>query len=324
MKRTKKQVSKFLLRFADPFLSALALLFSVSCLTNTEELNTKLFAFATFLTLSISFGIGAIREPSKKSFSFIKDVAFAVIYLASAVLFFAVQDLSQSIPIVVAIYFFTLIINRVESFIKNKWLFLRIANVVMSIVYSFLILSCGVLFGVEDSLPLLVILALFVSFKALGHIIASSFSKMQFGVLMKIIRQTFAGEILFGMFMLIIACSIVLPAWEPNITNYYDGLWYCFAVVTTIGFGDFAAVSSIGRVLTVLLGVYGIIVVALITSIIVNFYNEVKNDKRERFVENTTTADIVAGIEDLVLDQTPDVNDDNPTTKSGNKGKKNK
>ena len=53
--------------------------------------------------------------------------------------------------------------------------------------------------------------------------------------------------------------------------------------MTTIGFGDFAATSLIGRILTVFLGIYGLIVVAVITSIIVNFYNETagKKDSKE-------------------------------------------
>ena len=41
------------------------------------------------------------------------------------------------------------------------------------------------------------------------------------------------------------------------------------------------AVSTIGRILSVILGVYGIIVVALITSIIVNFYGEMKKTGSE-------------------------------------------
>ena len=48
------------------------------------------------------------------------------------------------------------------------------------------------------------------------------------------------------------------------------------AIVTTIGFGDVAATSIEGRIISVILGVYGIIVVALIISIIVNFYGEMK------------------------------------------------
>ena len=53
--------------------------------------------------------------------------------------------------------------------------------------------------------------------------------------------------------------------------------------MTTIGFGDFAATTVIGRLITVVLGMYGIVAVAVVTSIIVNFYNETsgKNDAKK-------------------------------------------
>lgn len=41
------------------------------------------------------------------------------------------------------------------------------------------------------------------------------------------------------------------------------------------------ATSLVGRILTVILGMYGIIIVAVITSIIVNFYNETAGKKDE-------------------------------------------
>ena len=64
--------------------------------------------------------------------------------------------------------------------------------------------------------------------------------------------------------------------------NIGDALWYCFAVVTTIGFGDFTAVTLTGRVLSVILGLFGIVLVAVITSIIVNFYNEISLTNTEK------------------------------------------
>ena len=82
---------------------------------------------------------------------------------------------------------------------------------------------------------------------------------------------------------MIIACSLVFMFFEDSINSFTDGLWYSFAVVTTIGFGDFTAITPVGRIATVLLGIYGIIVVAVITSIVVNFYNESagKRDSRK-------------------------------------------
>jgi len=76
---------------------------------------------------------------------------------------------------------------------------------------------------------------------------------------------------------------------DPSFDHFEDALWYCFAVVTTIGFGDLTATTLVGRILSVILGMYGIVVVALITSIVVNFYGEMKKvdpeDELEEILE---------------------------------------
>lgn len=56
------------------------------------------------------------------------------------------------------------------------------------------------------------------------------------------------------------------------------------------------AASRLGRLLTVVLGVYGIVVVAILTSVIVNFYNEISaKEKTEKTVEqnNNEIDDII-------------------------------
>ena len=88
-----------------------------------------------------------------------------------------------------------------------------------------------------------------------------------------------AAEIIGGLVLLIMAVSLVLTMVEPAMSKFVDALWYCFALVTTIGFGDITAVTAVGRALSVVLGIYGIVVVALITSIIVNFYSEIKSEE---------------------------------------------
>ena len=52
-----------------------------------------------------------------------------------------------------------------------------------------------------------------------------------------------------------------------------------FCACATIGLGDISAVSDLERIISVIPGIFGIIVVALITSIIVNFYGEIKKDR---------------------------------------------
>ena len=103
------------------------------------------------------------------------------------------------------------------------------------------------------------------------------FSQFNKEILLRIVSKTYAGEIVLGLFLLVVAFSLVLMHNEESVHTFGDAVWYCFAVVTTIGFGDIAAVTTVGRILTVILGLYGIVVVAILTSIIVNFYSEVKD-----------------------------------------------
>lgn len=123
------------------------------------------------------------------------------------------------------------------------------------------------------------ILFILIDIQGVAAIIPIAFSSIRMDILKKIIRKTYAAEILFGIVLLIVAFSLILPAFEESIPTFWDALWYCFAIVTTIGFGDITAVSVAGRILSVILGIYGIIVVSLITSIIVNFYGEMRREE---------------------------------------------
>lgn len=99
-------------------------------------------------------------------------------------------------------------------------------------------------------------------------------------IVSNIIKKSLGKEIVLGLVILIVLCSVYFTVVEPNITSYVDALWYSFSVITTIGFGDVSVVTTLGRILSVILGIAGIVVVALFTSFIVNFYNEM-NKKRE-------------------------------------------
>ena len=143
------------------------------------------------------------------------------------------------------------------------------------IVFS-IALAIGFFQKVETDLIGGIILAecLFIAVCTFIEAFLMTMSQLNLTVFVKIIFKTYALEILFGLLVLMATFSLVLMLEEPTMSFYPDALWYCFAVVTTIGFGDFYATTLIGRLVTVILGMYGIVVVAVITSIIVNFYNE--------------------------------------------------
>ena len=170
------------------------------------------------------------------------------------------------------VYLLSLLAGLVLSMIQNH----RLPNILLKLMLS----ACIIVFTKDLWNPAWTWLGqvqvmILVSFTALLNIFMVVFSRVQADVLKDIIRETYSLEIMFGLFLLVLSLSYWLCILEPNMT-YADALWYCFAIVTTIGFGDITATTKIGRVISVVLGAYGIIVVALITSIIVNYYGEMK------------------------------------------------
>lgn len=105
---------------------------------------------------------------------------------------------------------------------------------------------------------------------------------LKLNVFSKIMKKSMVYEILMSLAIFVILCSVYFTVVEPNIESYVDALWYSFAVITTIGFGDVSVTTTLGRILSVFLGISGIIVVALFTSFIVNFYNEMSRRREER------------------------------------------
>lgn len=109
--------------------------------------------------------------------------------------------------------------------------------------------------------------------------------KLKIEVISNIIKKTMVNEILLALLILIFLCSIYFTVVEPDITSFVDALWYSFSVVTTIGFGDVFVVTTFGRIISVILGISGIAVVAVFTSVIVNFYNEMSKRREERAIK---------------------------------------
>ena len=214
------------------------------------------------------------------------DLAAAGIMILCAVMLFLRKQFPQAHEWGCKLFVVIVLAGRILSIIQTP----KRANILQNIVLAGFVVfltfnlwnkdTCFM--GEGSTLTLAVYLSLI-------NIMSFAFSHIRLDMLQSIVRRTYAAEILFGLLMLILSSSWVLMYMEEGIANYKDALWYCFALVTTIGFGDITAVTDLGRTMSVVLGIYGIIVVALITSIIVNFYGEIKKSRPgdEAGAENT-------------------------------------
>ena len=226
--------------------------------------------------------IAYFRDRTK--LNLIRCLVLLIFNVAIGVIVIFARENLYIFSLVAGLYVLTIIVSRVFMLIKRH----RIRDIVFNalIIMAMVLLCIGFLMPTEDESTIMAVISIecfIIAFSAFVEVAVFSFSQIKVKVLGKIIINTYALEVLFGLVTMIVAFSLILVNYEESINNFPDALWYCFAVVTTIGFGDFAATSTVGRILTVILGIYGIFVVAIITSIIVNFYNETagKRDTKE-------------------------------------------
>ena len=228
----------------------------------------KPLAAVMWFALSLLFLMMAVTLKHEWKYNLFRYGIGAVLFTCCAVIFLIAEN-DNVFRTTAVLHMLGLAADHLFSIAKDH----KVRNVAFR-VFSVLLLGVGLAF--DGKTMLMVVLALTIP-RIFYYIFRISFSQVKLDVLSRIIRKTYAAEILFGMLLLITAFSVVLPNFELNIATFGDALWYCFAIVTTIGFGDITAVTVPGRIISVILGLYGLIVVALITSIIVNFYTETKN-----------------------------------------------
>lgn len=101
-------------------------------------------------------------------------------------------------------------------------------------------------------------------------------------LLHQIFKATGASKVFYGYLAYFIAVAVIIWLIEPSITRFGDSLWYCFAVATTVGFGDFTALTTPGRVITVILSVYSVAVLAVFTAVITGYFTEVVKNNAEQ------------------------------------------
>ena len=100
-------------------------------------------------------------------------------------------------------------------------------------------------------------------------------------LLWMILKRTKATQILSGYIVFLFVSAAIIQLVEPDINHYGDALWYCYAVISTAGFGDVVAVTFIGKMCSVLLTIYSLFVVAIATGVVVNFYTQMVEMQRK-------------------------------------------
>lgn len=92
------------------------------------------------------------------------------------------------------------------------------------------------------------------------------------GPIINILRTNGLHKVLSYSVALIILSSIPIHFFETSVDTYQDALWWSIVTATTVGYGDIAPVTLIGRGVAVVLMVIGIGLIGMITGSIATFF----------------------------------------------------
>lgn len=92
--------------------------------------------------------------------------------------------------------------------------------------------------------------------------------------IIKVINRTGAFKILLSYLFALVLGGILMVFIEPQIDNVFDGIYFCFVASTTIGFGDIVPVTVIGKIITVIVTLFGILTAAMVPGVVVAYYTE--------------------------------------------------
>lgn len=207
----------------------------------------------------------------------------ALFCLAAAILCFCSWGKPILLSVSGTVFFVTLALRRIPRLLENHGPRNIVVSAMITIICAMLIWALWDNPSKPQQQMFLDLLVLSLTLIGIGFafVMVVAFSRIRLGLLLKIIRRTFVAEVIFGLLTLILVFSFIFNFLEPTMfKSYGDAVWYSFVLVTTIGFGDMYPTTIITRVLSVILGIYGIIVVAVITSVVVNFYQETTKEDR--------------------------------------------
>ena len=99
-----------------------------------------------------------------------------------------------------------------------------------------------------------------------------------------IMKKTGADRILTGFILFFMICAVIIWLREPQIKTPGDALWYCYAVITTVGFGDVLVTTHLARIISVILSIYAVLVIAIITGVVVNYFNQIVQMRQSEMI----------------------------------------
>ena len=268
----------------------MSLIFTLTGHAANEDVNkTSFFLGAVIISVLAYQAFLFIKYPNVKDRT--RLIIISIIYIVSVIFAFLAKNnykffFLSAFTVIFAVGTSQILRVFIHNIEKTKTEIFT--NVIAGLTLYGLAISMLVNIEEKEALNITIVPGLLLLLISMKNIIMPSLKLTKVKIFADILVKTHTIDVIICLLAMIITFSFLFPMFEgENISNYWDAMWYCFAVITTIGFGDFAATNLVGRVLTVVLGIYGIVVVAILTSVIVSYYGTIskKEAKDDKYIE---------------------------------------
>ena len=178
-----------------------------------------------FLGMAVAQGIRAYLVRAKHRLDVLRHTVYAAVFVVCAVLILLsrqsagvagldVEAYTRDIhfQIVTWLYEASLIFSRVLTILRDRTRRSTLMNLAMIAVIVVLMWQME-----------MISMILFIAWQSVAHVGTIAFARIDMPTLKKIVRKTYAAEILFGIVLLIVAFSLVLPYLEEGIASF--GCW---------------------------------------------------------------------------------------------------
>lgn len=107
------------------------------------------------------------------------------------------------------------------------------------------------------------------------------------------------GTTLAVAFFATLLSGVIITRLDPSIGSVWDGMWWAWATMSTVGYGDVVPESPAGRLFGALLILFGVVLVSLLTANMSAFIigSDVKKVEREEHHADELLKDIAARLE---------------------------
>lgn len=115
-----------------------------------------------------------------------------------------------------------------------------------------------------------------------------------------VLRKTHTYKIIIAFLAVFFLIALIIWLNDPAVHTYRQSIYYCFMIASSVGNGDVIVSTTLARILTMFLSVYSLFAIAIVTGVVVSYYNAYTQMQFRDSIENFTEK----------LEQLPDLSED--------------